>query len=223
MKTALVTFLFATLPAAADVAQEAYLKASNTDSDHDNETVQYYEDLAELTGTSIGIDFGEQFGSVVAVSGDTAVVGAPREHSGSAGVNGDQSDDSLLDAGAAYVLIRIGTTWVQQAYLKASNPIEGAAFGTSVAIDGDTIVVGAPGEDGGSSGVNGDESDQSAASSGAAYVFVRSGTTWSQEAYLKASNPDSDDNFGSAVAIDGDRIVVGAPHEDSAIGGIGAN
>ena len=83
-------------------------------------------------------------------------------------------------------------------------------FGASVAISGDTVVVGAHWEDSNATGVNGNQSDNSAANSGAAYVFIRSGTTWSQQAYLKASNTEAGDGFGHSVAISGDTVVVGA-------------
>ena len=87
------------------------------------------------------------------------------------------------------MFVRSGTSWSQQAYLKASNTEDGDQFGYSVAVSGDTVVVGAI-EDSSATGVNGDQTDNNARSSGAAYVFVRSGTTWSQQAYLKASNTD---------------------------------
>jgi hypothetical protein len=86
------------------------------------------------------------------------------------------------------VFVRSSTTWTQQAYLKASNTGAGDGFGQSVAITGDTVVVGAHYEDSSSTGVNGTQSDNSASASGAAYVFVRSSGAWSQQAYLKASN-----------------------------------
>ena len=89
-------------------------------------------------------------------------------------MNGNQSDNSALSAGAAYVFVRSGTSWSQQAYLTASNTDAGDLFGLSVGISGDTVVVGARDEASSATGVNGDESDNSAAESGAAYVFVRS-------------------------------------------------
>jgi hypothetical protein len=107
-------------------------------------------------------------------------------------------------------------SFVQQAYLKASNADANDQFGSSVAIDGDTIVVGAPGE---ASSASGSEADDSAPAAGAAYVFTRSGGVWTQEAYLKASNAEADDQFGCSVAIDGDTIVVGAYQEDSSASG----
>ncbi len=135
-------------------------------------------------------------------------------------MNGDQSDNSADASGAAYVFVRSGTTWSQQAYLKASNTDAGDRFGSSVAVSGDTVVVGAHGEDSNATGVNGNQSDNSAVHAGAAYVFVRNGTTWSQQAYLKASNTDADDCFGGSVAVSGDTVVVGADGEDSNATGV---
>ena len=99
--------------------------------------------------------------------------------------------------------------WSQQAFLKASNSQAGDMFGIAVAVSGDTVVVGAYYEDSSTTGVN-STPNELASSSGAAYVFVRSGTTWSQQAYLKASNPGTYDNFGRSVAVSGDTVVVGA-------------
>ncbi|MCI0535310.1 MAG: FG-GAP repeat protein [Verrucomicrobiales bacterium] len=176
-------------------SQQAYLKASNTGGD-------------------------DYFGAYVAISGDTVVVGAWGEDSSATGVNGNQSNNSVFNAGAAYVFVRDGRNWSQQAYLKASNPGINDEFGL-VAISGDTVVVGADGEASNATGVNGNQSDNSASYAGAAYVFVRSGTNWSQQAYLKASNTGARDEFGLAVAVSGDTIVVASPHEDS--DGIGVN
>lgn len=183
--------------------QAAYLKASNTDP-------------------------GDWFGMAIAVSGDTLVVGAPREESASMGVGADQSDNSLTRSGAAYVFVRRQNGWEQQAYLKASNPDGFDGFGSAVAICGDTIVVGAEREDSDATGVNGDQGNFPLWSSGegfsfnagAAYVFVRENGTWRQQAYLKASNSGSGDRFGRAVAISGDRIVIGAHGESSDATGV---
>jgi len=180
------------------IAQQAYLKASNTGA-------------------------GDYFGFSVAVFGDTVVVGAPNEDSSSSGVNGNQTDDSSTDSGAVYVFVRNGATWSQQAYLKASNTGAGDQFGSSVAISGDTIVVGARYEDSSSTGVNGNQSSNAAVDSGAAYVFVRSGTTWSQQAYLKASNAGAGDYFGNSVTVFGDTVVVGAHKEASSATGVNGN
>ena len=104
---------------------------------------------------------------------------------------------------------------VQDAYLKAF-PTETHTwdyFGSSVALSGDTLVVGAPYEDSNATGVDGNQANNLAIDSGAVYVFVRSGDWWYQQAYLKASNTDADDQFGSSLALSGDTLVVGAPDE----------
>jgi hypothetical protein len=174
---------------ATNWTQQAYLKASNAEQ----------------------LDF---FGSSVALSGETAVVGAPRESSNARGVNGNESDNSSPVSGAVYVFVRDGTNWTQQAYLKASNADSNDWFGSSVALSGDTLVVGAYQEDSGARDVNGDPDDNSAANLGAAYVFVRNGSNWVQQAYLKPANGAIGDNFGTSVAVSGDIIVVGAPFQD---------
>src|SRR6266436_4540759 len=102
---------------------------------------------------------------------------------------------------------------VQEAYLKASNTDFDQIFGNSVAVWGDTLVVGAPGEGSGATGVNGNPGGSVALNSGAVYVFARSGTNWSQQAYLKASNSGADDWFGVSVALSEDTLVVGAQQE----------
>jgi hypothetical protein len=134
----------------------------------------------------------DNFGLSVAVAGDTAVVGRP-------------SDETApgFNTGSAYVFVRSGTAWTQQAKLTASD---GAAFdqlGWSVALAGDTAVVGAPFD------------DTAAEDAGSAYVFVRSGTAWTQQAKLTASDGAAFDNFGRSVAVAGDRAVVGAPFDDT--------
>jgi hypothetical protein len=160
----------------------------------------------------------DQFGSAVAVAGDTLVVGAKWEDGSSTGVNG-AVNELAMNAGAAYVFVRNGTTWSQQAYLKASQVSAGDYFGTSVAVSGDTVVIGASNEGGSMAGVNGTVNEL-ALNAGAAYVFVRSGTTWSQQAYLKASQVTPDDLFGTSVAVSGDTVVVGAHQEDGSAAGV---
>ncbi|MFZ1702183.1 MAG: FG-GAP-like repeat-containing protein [Pyrinomonadaceae bacterium] len=176
-------------------SQQAYLKPSNTDA-------------------------GDRFGFSIAISGDTIVISASLEDSNATGVNGDQSNNSASEAGAAYVFTRSGTTWSQQAYLKASNTAAFDRFGNSVSVSGDTVVVGAFAEDSNATGVGGDQSNNSASNAGAAYVFTRSGTTWTQQAYLKASNTESGDTFGETVSVSGDTVVVGADAEDSSATGV---
>jgi trimeric autotransporter adhesin len=172
---------------------------------------------------------GDLFGYAVAVSGDgsTLAISARFESSAATGIDGNQSDTSATDAGAVYVFVRAGTTWQQQAYVKASNTNAADYFGTSLALSttGDTLVVGATNEASAASGVDGNQLDNSLPGAGAAYVFVRAGTTWSQQAYLKASNPGGNYNFGATTAISGDgsTIAICATNEASASAGIDGN
>jgi FG-GAP repeat len=178
--------------------QQAYVKASNTNAD-------------------------DKFAYALDLHGDTLAIGAVGEASNATGVNGNQANNNKSSAGAVYVYTRSGATWTQQAYLKASNTDSSDEFGVSVALDGDTLLVGALGEDGSATGVNGNQLDNTAVDSGAAYVFVRSGTTWTQQAYLKASNTGGGDTFGFDVALHGDFAAIGAFREDSAAVGVGGN
>jgi hypothetical protein len=120
--------------------------------------------------------------------------------------------------------VRSGGTWTEQAFIKASNPQLQDWFAASIAVsaDGSTLLVGAPMEDSRARGINGDEEDDSAIESGAAYLFTRSGTTWSQQAYIKADNADEFDEFGATVAVSGDgrTLITGARMEN---GGTGIN
>jgi hypothetical protein len=99
---------------------------------------------------------------------------------------------------------------VQEAFIKAGKPDTNDAFGFSVAMSGDTLVVGSPSEDGANGGQNGDESSNGASESGAVYIYVRSGSTWTREAYLKSNSPTASEFFGCSIAIDGDLLLVGA-------------
>jgi hypothetical protein len=148
----------------------------------------------------------DEFGTSVAISGDTLVVGAPGESSG--------GTYNLNEAGAAYVFTRSSGVWSQQAFLKAGDVNADDRFGASVAISGDTLVVGAPFED---SSASGSETDNSVSGAGAAYVFTRSSGVWSQQAFLKATDAEEFDYFGTSVAITGETLVVGAPQEDSKV------
>ncbi|HKE85758.1 MAG TPA: hypothetical protein VKB50_18485 [Vicinamibacterales bacterium] len=205
------------------VTQVAYLKASNPDaSDH--------------FGCG-GVNQGHT-GQGVALSGDglTLAVGAPHEASASPGVNGNQADNSMFDAGAVYVFTRTGSRWAQQAYIKPSNPKMDAEFGHAVALsaDGNTLVVSAYWESSKATGINGDQKDTSIPQAGAIYVFTRRGTTWTQQAYIKASNTGEagtaesfgeGDQFGFSIALsaDGNTIAAGAITEDSGSTGINGN
>jgi hypothetical protein len=143
------------------------------------------------------------FGYSVAINGETIVVGAYRDDIGS---NSEQ--------GSAYVFTPGGSSWVQQTKLLASDGAASDYFGHSVTIFGDTIAVGAYGDDIGSEAepvfFSGPSTDQ-----GSVYVFVRSGTSWAKQTKLVASDGAASDNFGRSVAIYEDRIVVGAPYDDT--------
>ena len=191
-----------TLTAADSIAAIGYIKASNTGQD-------------------------DLFGYSVAVSddGNSLAVGAAYEDSSGTGIN-SIADKLATSSGAVYLFSRDTTTgmWSQQAFIKPSNTGAADLFGTSVSLssDGNTLAVGATGEDSDSSGVNATNNDLSSAT-GAVYVFTRSGAVWSQQAYIKASNPDAGDLFGTEVALsdDGNILAVGAQAEDSAATGIG--
>ena len=163
------------------------------------------------------LEEGDQFGASVAIAGRTIAVGAPGEDSKYGGSSAGSKDNSLSNSGAACVFWSnpLRYHWDFQVYLKASNPDINDAFGSAVAVDGDTIVVGAPGEDGNGSG----QGDNSLPGSGAVYVFTRTGNTWTQQSYLKANPPNVDDAFGSSVSLRGNLLAVGAPRVvGSAIG-----
>ncbi len=180
--------------------QQAYVKAANNDGS-------------------------DEFGYSVALSGDTLAVGAYKEDSNQTTItNGTtaSSDDSNADSGAVYVYKRTGTTWAQQAYVKAVNNDASDWFGSSVALSGDTLAVGAYKEDSNQTTITNDNtsasSNDSNTGSGAVYVYKRTGTSWAQEAYVKAANNDLGeyyDNFGSSIALSGDTLAVGAYQEDS--------
>lgn len=168
----------------------------------------------------------DSFGIAVALSADgrTLAVGANGEDSSASGVNGNASLNDTNSAGAVYVYVLSGSSWVQQAYLKHSHPDVFDQFGTSLALsdDGDTLAIGVPNEESGATGVNGDASRDDVDNSGAAFVFTRSAGTWSQQAYLKASNTGNGDTFGRFLSLsgDGDTLAVGAPQEGSSAIGI---
>jgi hypothetical protein len=142
-------------------------------------------------------------------------------------VGGDATDNSAPSSGAAYLFTRDATQWSQQAYVKASNTQASDFFGFPLALsaDGHTLAAGAPFEDSAAMGVGGDETDNSAPSSGAAYLFMRDATQWSQQAYVKAPDTSAGDvfAFGLALSTDGRTLAIGAAGEDSAAIGVGAD
>jgi hypothetical protein len=125
----------------------------------------------------------EYIGTSVSVSGNTAVIG-------------ENMYEYSNKPGGAYVFVQSGGAWTQQAKLTLSSGATNTSFGTSVAVSGDTALVGA---------LNGNSER------GAVYVFVRSGTTWAQQAELTASDGATEDSFGGSVSVDGDTAVIGAP------------
>ncbi|MCB1630131.1 MAG: FG-GAP repeat protein, partial [Xanthomonadales bacterium] len=140
---------------------------------------------AKLTASDGGAE--DQFGELV-LRGDTALIGAP----GHAG-----------NRGAAYVFVGSGSSWSEQAKLEASDGRADDYFGARVGLDGDRALIGAFSHD-----------DAGVIESGAAYVFVRSGTAWSQEAKLVPSDVATEDEFGRAVALAGDTVMVSSFHDD---------
>jgi hypothetical protein len=141
---------------------------------------------AELT--AVGGVAGDNLGWSVAIAGSTAVVGAVFGNS---------------HTGAAYVFVRSGAAWSQQARLTAAGGASGSEFGFSVAISGSTVLVGAI--DAGSG-------------RGAGYLFTRSGTAWSQQARLTAADAPAGAQFGFSVAISGSTAVLGAPARSASTG-----
>ena len=140
---------------------------------------------------------GEQFGHGLGMSGDTMVVGARF---------GDASGGAS-DAGTAYVFRRGATNWTQQDQIFASDAGTNDKFGEDAAISGEMLVVGAPGWD---------SPTENAA--GAAYVFIRAGTSWLEMDQLLADDGAAGDQFGMVVDISGDLIVIGAQQDDTAAG-----
>ena len=136
-------------------------------------------------------EFNDQFGVSVSISGDTAIVGAYGEDTGSSNV------------GAAYIYQYNGSSWIQKQKIQASDKEQSDNFGWSVAISGNTAIVGANGEDTGGSGA------------GAAYIYQYNGSNWIQKQKIQASDKEQGDNFGISVSISGDTAIVGATGEDT--------
>jgi len=154
--------------------------------DEDMETLAIAEKI-KLTGDPVQK---AEFGYAVAISGDVVVVGAHKDN------------DKGRYSGSVYVFRNNGSTWIQEAKLSAGDAQGGERFGSSVAVDGDTLVVGA---------IYGSEGDLQP---GSAYVFKYNGSDWEEEAKLLASRLVDGAKFGYSVAIEGDTIIVGAPYHD---------
>lgn len=149
----------------------------------------------------------DNFGYSVAIDGNYAVVGAYWEDHDATGAN------PLTNAGSAYVFEFNGTTWNQVQKIVANDRNVGDLFGTSVAISGNYIVVGAHQEDENASG------SATVSNSGSAYVYKNNSGTWSFQQKIVASDRFTDDFFGQSVTIDGQYIIVGAWSEDENVAG----
>lgn len=229
-----------------------------------------YELTVERTGSQMSYvkasnpDAGDWFGVALAITGDTLVVGSYYEDSASRFGDPDQSSNAANESGSAYVFARKDGSWEQQAYLKPDDTASNDFFGTSAAIEGDTIAIGAvhsslldgpttgdpPGEAfiysrkagvwsldqrltasnpgvgdvfGASIGLSGTTlavgacfgGATDAARDGAIYMFERDGAVWKEAQIVVASVQGSDSYFGWSLAIEGDRMVVGAPEDDA--------
>jgi hypothetical protein len=189
--------------------QQAYVKASNTNM-----------------GNPFGS--GDLFGVAVALNGDTLVVGASGELSSATGIDGNQLDNGGGNSGAVYIFARTNNRWSQVAYVKASPPSVSSTlarqFGRWLAFDGTTLAVGS-GDETCATGFNPSPGLNNCPGSNAVYLFSRTATSWAQRAFVKASNAEANDSFGTAVgtlglAIAGSTLAVGAPNEDSCATGI---
>ncbi|KAA3604312.1 MAG: T9SS C-terminal target domain-containing protein [Calditrichaeota bacterium] len=137
---------------------------------------------------------GDKFGSenAISISGDYAIVGA------------SLNDASGDNTGAAYIYFRSGSSWTEQAKLTASDAATGDLFGRAVSIDGDYAIVSSTAD------------DDVASSSGSAYIFHRSGTTWTEQDKITASDAATSDQFGNSVSISGDYAIIGTVNDDDA-------
>ncbi len=194
LNTASKTYTITVSRASADTfAEQAILTASNTEAN-------------------------DEFGYSVALSGDTLAVGAFHEDSSTQRFNTTANEDALK-SGAVYIFVRTAGSWEQQVYIKASNAEANDEFGISVSLSGDTLAVGATGEDSDATGIiNGP--NELAPSAGAVYIFTRTGSSWNEQAYIKASNASGGDLFGTSVSLSGETLAVGAHIEGSASGAV---
>ena len=138
----------------------------------------------------------------------------------STALSSDGTTLAVGEQGAVKVLVRSGSSWVFQASVKGQFTESSDLFGHSpiaLSSDGNTLAVGAYHESSSARGINGDQTNNDSPASGAVYIFTRSGTAWSQKAYIKASNADRDDRFGTSLALsdDASTLAVGAPQEAS--------
>jgi hypothetical protein len=184
----------------------AYVFTRNTAGDLTSGWTQ----VAKLTADS---GEGDSFGNSVSIDGDTIVIGAYGHGEGDYGAGGPAAGYIPMDIGAAYVFTRdtagsLTSGWTQRAKLTASDGAQADMFGSSVSIDGDTVMIGAYFDDT-ASGTN----------VGSVYVFTRDTagsltSGWTQVAKLTASDGAAYDRLGLSVSIDGDTAVFGAYADD---------
>ena len=213
--------LAGTLTASRDIAAHLFdwveaqyiVEACNVTGCTDSNVVTVTDVMLDTIGyfKASNTDAGDYFGDAVTLSadGNTLAVGAYDEDSAATGIDGDQADNSAGAAGAVYLFRYDGSAWQQKAYIKASNTDAGDNFGGSVALgaDGNTLAVGAPWEASGTTGIDGNQDDNSAEGSGAVYLFRHDGSSWQQQTYIKASNTDDEDVFGNVVALSADFFI----------------
>ena len=147
-----------------------------------------WTEVAKLTASDGAAD--DHFGLKMSISGDYAIVGAQLD------------DDNGSDSGSAYIFARSGSSWTEVAKLTASDGAADDHFGETVSISGDYAIVGAYGD------------DDNGSLSGSAYIFARSGSSWTEVAKLTASDGAADDIFGYTVSISGDYAIIGAHFDD---------
>lgn len=199
------------------------LRSCNSAGCNDSGAVSVSGTLAGSVGyfKASNTETSDGFGRSISLSddGSTLAVGAPSEDSSATGINNDQADNGAIGSGAVFVFVRDGATWVQQAYIKASNTqaLDNFGYSISLSADGNTLAVGAIGEDSNAQNIGGDETNNAYADSGAVYVFARSNSNWSQQAYIKGRATEGGDQFGVSVSLSdsGDMLAVGANLEDS--------
>jgi len=188
--------ILTTIPALGNIVDDNLKIRDNFDKNHNsiNQEVSScdnsgnWEEQDKLTASDGAMD--DRFGSAVSIDGDYAIVGT------------NLNDDNGQNSGSAYIYTRSGTSWSQQDILTPSDGGTNDEFGWSVSIDGDYAIVGARYDDD-----NGNDS-------GSAYIFYRTGSTWSEQAKLMASETGVNARFGESVSIDGDYAVVGEPWRD---------
>ncbi len=212
--------------------------------------INTWSQLTTLTGSNT--EDGDNFGATLSLSGDgrTLAVSAPREDSQDTGVDNSnvadtnppsQTDNSAINSGAVYVFTRdiqvTPNTWIQQAYIKASNTeaLDELGIGKilnsdffpnpttiSLSNDGNTLAIAALSEN---SSDRNNQNDNIAIDSGAVYIFTRNNALWSQQDYIKAENIHINANFGSSLELNsnGNTLAIGAPKEKSSAKGYNGN